>query len=212
MIGNVRNRIVVFRFSFFVFRFSFFFFVFLSFFFFFFLLFAIFFFRSQNLFWCLCSLFVFVFVPVSASVSGSAHISFSFSDFVFAHFCGTRLNGSCLLFAIIVMTEEKRYARSQKFSIPDQMWSIQAEDQGMRPADIFCQDPDRADPEPMVRRRWWEGGNGGEGVTASNSSVHCRSITLPTSALSDLGCLADAVGVILVGHVFFFPCEILEGL
>ncbi|CAM9930376.1 unnamed protein product, partial [Hapterophycus canaliculatus] len=49
-----------------------------------------------------------------------------------------------------MMTEEKRFARSQKFNISDQMWGIQAEDQGLRPADIFCQDPDRADPEPMA--------------------------------------------------------------
>lgn len=48
------------------------------------------------------------------------------------------------------MTEEKRFARSQKFNISDQMWSIQAEEQGLSPADIFCVDPDRADPEPMV--------------------------------------------------------------
>ena len=51
------------------------------------------------------------------------------------------------------MTEEKRFARSQKFSIPDQMWKIQAEEQGLRPADIFCRDPDRADPQSMVRKR-----------------------------------------------------------
>lgn len=72
----------------------------------------------------------------------------------------------------VVMTEEKRYARSQKFSIPDQMWSIQAEEQGMRPADIFCQDPDRDDPEPMVRRqsrewRTWRGGGGEQGRSSS---------------------------------------------
>ncbi|CAM9095482.1 unnamed protein product [Pylaiella littoralis] len=49
-----------------------------------------------------------------------------------------------------MMTEEKRFARSQKFNITDQMWSIQAEEQGLRPKDIFCPDPDRADPEPMA--------------------------------------------------------------
>lgn len=41
-------------------------------------------------------------------------------------------------------------ARSHKFGNPDQMWSIQAEEQGLRLSDIFCEDPDRADPEPMV--------------------------------------------------------------
>lgn len=51
-----------------------------------------------------------------------------------------------------VISDEKRYARSQKFRIPDQMWSIQAKEQGLRPVDIFCKDQDRADPEPMVRR------------------------------------------------------------
>lgn len=52
-----------------------------------------------------------------------------------------------------VMTDEKRYARSQKFNISDQMWSIQVEEQGLQPGDIFCGDPDRADPEPMVSNR-----------------------------------------------------------
>eukprot|EP00752_Nemacystus_decipiens_P004560 g4162.t1 len=49
-----------------------------------------------------------------------------------------------------MMTDEKRFARSQKFNISDQMWSIQAEEQGLTPGDIFCSDPDRADPEPMA--------------------------------------------------------------
>eukprot|EP00903_Cladosiphon_okamuranus_P019531 g17962.t1 len=49
-----------------------------------------------------------------------------------------------------MMTDEKRFARSQKFNISDQMWSIQAEEQGLTPRDIFCSDPDRADPEPML--------------------------------------------------------------
>lgn len=49
------------------------------------------------------------------------------------------------------MTDEKRFSRSQKFNISDQMWSIQAGEQGLTAGDIFCSDPDRADPEPMVR-------------------------------------------------------------
>lgn len=57
-----------------------------------------------------------------------------------------------MLCPVAVMSEEKRHARSQKFSIPDQMWGIQAKEQGLEAGDIFCRDPDRADPEPMVRQ------------------------------------------------------------
>lgn len=62
----------------------------------------------------------------------------------------------------IVMTEEKRFARSQKFGNPDQMWKIQAEEQGLQLGDIFCTDPDRADPEPMVSTRTVRGRGGGD--------------------------------------------------
>lgn len=81
--------------------------------------------------------------PSSVLSTGRASPTETHAAYVFPHLDTTSTGA--------VMTDEKRFARSQKFNISDQMWSIQAEEQGLTPGDMFCSDPDRADPEPMVR-------------------------------------------------------------
>ncbi|CAN0000548.1 unnamed protein product [Choristocarpus tenellus] len=49
------------------------------------------------------------------------------------------------------MTDEARSARASRFGVQDQMWSVQVDEQGLRPADVFIEDPDRADPIPGAK-------------------------------------------------------------